>query len=131
MCLNINETDTFEFFQAKQKYKINHYLKCDGKCLIYLLYCKVSGLQHVGFTTDKFCFYWNNCKENDRKDLRGEEHMQLKLFEHFGADNHNFFLTGCSFTQIDKADGSDPTRREEYWKRFWKTVALYWLNTLN
>ena len=47
VCLNINETDTFESFQTKQEYKINHRLNCNGKCLIYLLSCKVSGLQYI------------------------------------------------------------------------------------
>ena len=54
VCLNVNETDTFESFQTKQKYKINHHLNCNDKCLIYLLSCKVCGLQYVGSTTDKF-----------------------------------------------------------------------------
>ena len=115
VCLNINETDTFESFQTKQKYKINTHLNCNDKCLIYLLSCKVRGLQDVGSTSDKFRFRWNNYKENDRKALRGEEHMQLELFGHFAADDHNCFLTHCSITMIDKTDSSDPTIREEYW----------------
>ena len=131
MCLNINVTDTFESFRTKQKYKINHHLSCNDKCLIYLLSCKVCGLQYVGSATDKFCFRWNNYKENDRKALRREEHMQPELFEHFAADNHNCFLTDCSITLIDKTDGSDPTRREEYWRKVLKTVAPYGLNTLS
>ena len=45
VCLNIIETDTFDSFQTKQKYKINHHLNCNNKCLIYLLPCKVCGLQ--------------------------------------------------------------------------------------
>ena len=32
---------------------------------------------------------------------------------------------------IDKTDGSDPTRREEYWRRVLKTVTPYGLNTIN
>ena len=131
VCLNINETDTFESFETKQKYKINHHLNCNDKCLIYLLFCKACGLQYVGSTTDKFRLRWNNYKENDRKALRGEEHMQPELFEHFAGDNHNCFLTDCSITLIDKTDGSDPTRREEYWRKVLKTVAPYGLNTLN
>ena len=113
MCLNINETDTFEYFQTKQKDKINLHLNCNDKCLIYLLSCKVCGLQYVGSTSDKFRLRWSNYKENDRKSLRGAEHMQPKLLEHFAADNHNCFLTNCSITLIDKTDGSDLTRSEE------------------
>ena len=97
----------------------------------YLLSSKVCGLQYVGSTTDKFRFRWNNYKENDRKALRGEEHMQQELFQHFATINYNCFLTHCSITLIDKTDGSDPTRREEYWRKVLKTVATYVLNTLN
>ena len=111
MCLNINETDTFESFQTKQKYRINHHLNCNDKCLICLLSCKVCGLQYVVSTTDKFRLRWNNYRENDRKALRGEEHMQPELLEHFAADNHNCFLSDSSITLIDKTDGSDPMRR--------------------
>ena len=106
-------------------------MNCNEKGLIYLLSCKVSGLQYVGSTSDKFRFRWNNYKENDRKALRGEEHMEPELFQHFAADNYNCFLTDCSITLIDKTDGSDPMRREEYWRKVLKTVAPYGLNTLN
>ena len=64
VCLNINETDTFESFQTKQKYKINHDLNCNYECLIYLLSGKGCDLQFVGSTTDKCRLDWNNYKEN-------------------------------------------------------------------
>ena len=96
-----------------------------------LIYSKVCVLQYVGSTTDKFRFRWNNYKENDRKALRGEEHMQPEPFEHFAADIRNCFLTDCSITLIDKTDGSDPTRREEYWRKVLKTVAPNGLKTLS
>ena len=70
-------------------------------------------------------------KENDTKALRGEEHIHPELFEHFQAITYNCFLTDCSITLIDKTDGSDPTTREEYWRKVLKTVARYGLNTLN
>ena len=57
--------------------------------------------------------------------------MQPELFEHFAAGNHKCFLTDCSITLIDKSDGSDPTRRKEYWRKVLKTVAPYGLNTLS
>ena len=62
---------------------INHHLNCNDKCLIYLLSCKVCGLQYVGSATDKLRLRWKNSKENDRKALRGEEHVQPELFEYF------------------------------------------------
>ena len=39
-------------------------------------------------------------------------------------------LQDCSITLIDKADGSNPTRGEEYWRVVLKTVALYGLNRI-
>ena len=63
----------------------------------------------------------NNYKENDSKALRGEKYMQ----------NSSSFLNDCSITLIDKKDGWDPTRREEYWRKVLKTVASYGLDTLN
>ena len=59
--------------------------------LIYLLSCKVCGLQYVGSTTDKFRLRWNNYKENNQKAKRGEEHLQPLVFEHFSSNDHNSF----------------------------------------
>ena len=128
MCLSINETETSESFQIKQKYKSNHHLTCNVKCLIYLLSCKVCGIHYVGSTINKFRFCWNSSKENDRKALRGEEHMQAELFEHFATDNNKCFFNDCSITLIDKTDGSDHTIREDYRRKVLKTVTPYKLN---
>ena len=56
--------------------------------------------------------------------------MQPPVFEHFSSDGHNGFLEDCSITLIDKTDGSDHTRREEYWRRVLKTVTPYGLNMI-
>ena len=112
--LDVSETDIFEFFQTKRQYKINHHLSCNDKCLIYSLSCKICGLQSFSFTTDGYRLRWNNYKDNDRKAQLGEEHMQLELSKYFHSEEHNGFLQDCGITLIDKTDGSDPTRREEY-----------------
>ena len=83
VCLNVFDTDVFQSFQTKEQYKTEHQLKCNDNCLIYLLFCKVCGLQYVGSTTDKFRLRWNNYKENNQKAKRGEEHMQSLIFEYF------------------------------------------------
>ena len=51
-------------------------------------------------------------------------------FEHFSLNDHNSFLEDCSTILIDKRDGSDPTRREEYWRRVLKIVTPYGLNMI-
>ena len=131
MCLSINETDTFEYFQTKQKYKINHHLNRNDKCSIFLLSCTVCGLQNVDSTTNKFCLRWNNYMENDRKALRGEEHMQPELFEHFVADNHNCFLSDCSITLIDKTRCFRSHEKRRVLGNGLKTLVTYVLNTLS
>ena len=131
VCLNVSETDVIQSFQTKEQYKIKYQLNCNDKCLVYLRSCKVCGLQYIGSTTDKFRLRWNNYKENNRKAKRGEEYMQPLVFEHFSSNNHNGFLEDCSIAFIDKTDGSDPTGREEYWRRVLKTVTPYGLNTID
>ena len=79
-------------------------------------------MQYAGSTTDKFGSGWNNYKKNNRKAKRGEEHMQPLAFGHFSSNDYNGFLEDCSITLIDKTDGSDPTRTEEYWRRVQKML---------
>ena len=43
--------------------------------------------------------------------------MQVLLFEHFKSEGRSGFLGNFSITLIDKADGKDPKRRENYWMR--------------
>ena len=131
MCLNVSETDVFQSFQTKKQYKINHQLNCNDKCLIYLLSCKVCGLQYIGSTTDQFRLRWNNYKENNRKAKRGEEHIQPLIFEQFSSNDHTRFLKDPSITLIDKTDRSDPTEREKYWRRVLKTFTPYALNAID
>ena len=57
--------------------------------------------------------------------------MQPLVFEHFSSNDHKGFLEDCSITLIDKTDESDPTRREEHWRRVLKNVTPYELNTMN
>ena len=128
VCLNIQETDTFTSTTTGESFKINHKLNCDNNCLIYLLTCKCCGKQYVGETTDEFRLRWNNYKSNDRKNARNETCMQEHLFEHFKSEDHSGFLGNVSITLIDKTDGKDPKRRENYWMRTLKTYAPFGLN---
>ena len=111
--------------RRKLKYKLNW----DDNCLIYLLTCKCCGKQYVGETTDEFRLRWNNYKSNDRKNARNEACTQEHLFEHFKSEGHSGFLANVSITLIDKTDGKDPNRRENYWMRTRKTYAPFGLNT--
>ena len=58
--------------------------------------------------------------------------MQSLVSEHSSSIDHNNFLEECSIILINRTDGSDPTRGEEYWRRVTpvKTVTPYGLNTV-
>ena len=56
--------------------------------------------------------------------------MQPELFEYFHSKEYNGFLQDCSITLIDKTDGLDLTRREEYWRVVLRTVVPYELNRI-
>ena len=57
--------------------------------------------------------------------------MQPLVFDQISSNDHSGFLEDCSITLIDKTDGSDPTRREEYWRRVLKTATACGLNTID
>ena len=54
--------------------------------------------------------------------------MQEHLFEQLKTEGHSEFLGNVSITIIDKTDGKDPKRRENYWMRTLKTYAPFGLN---
>ena len=57
--------------------------------------------------------------------------MQPKLFEYFRSEKRNGFLQDCSINLINKTNGSDTTRWEEYCYAVPETVAPYKLNRKN
>ena len=57
--------------------------------------------------------------------------MQTLVFKHFSSNDHHGFLEDYSITLTDKTDGSDPPKREEYWRRILKAVTPYRLNTID
>ena len=55
--------------------------------------------------------------------------MQVDLFENFASHGRKGFLEDCTITLVNKTDGEDPTRKEEYWRWVLNTVSPYELNT--
>ena len=119
VCLNVTETDTFVSFQTKKQYKINHNLNCNNKCLVYLLSCKIWGLQYVGSTTDPFRYRWKSYKNNNRKAERGLEHMQADLFEHFASNGHNSFLEDYTITLLIRLMLQVPIEEKNIGEGYW------------
>ena len=128
VCVNICETDTFTSTVTRGTFKINHKFDCDDKCLIYLFTCGCCGKQYVGETTGEFRFGWNNYRCNDRKYTKNEHFFQEHLFRHFHSGEHTGFLGNIKIKLIDKTDGQNPKKREDYWRRTLKTYAPFGLN---
>ena len=87
--------------------------------MIYLLTCNHCRKQHVAETTKSF----------SRKITRNEICMQEHLFRHSDSEDHSGFLENASITLIDKTDGRDANRKDDYWRRTLKTYAHCGLNS--
>ena len=87
--------------------------------------------QYVGEATDAFRPRWNNYKDNDRKFQRNESCMQQHLYEHFYSEVHNELLGNVYVSLIDRTDGFQRKKRENYWMRTLQTLAPLGLTVEN
>ena len=83
----------------------------------YLLTCNKYKRQNTGQTSDNFRGRWNNYKSRSKSFKRGEKCIQERLCKHFESEGHTEFLVDVSITLIDKTDGSNLTKRKNYWMR--------------
>ena len=74
---------------------------------------------------------WNNYKSKSKSFKRGEKCIQEHLYNYFKSEGHIEFLDDVSITLIDKTDGFNPNKRENYWMRTLKTYAPYGLNVVD
>ena len=123
VCLNVQETSFFTSSVTNETYNINHQFKCNEKCLFYLLTYKKCLKQYVGQTTGNYLQ-----KIFDRKFQRSEPCMQEHLFQTFSTAGHNGSINDVSVTFIDKADPSDPLKRENFWRETLWTMEPYGLS---
>ena len=49
--------------------------------------------------------------------------MRQHLYEHFYSEGYSGFLGNVSISLIDKTNGFQPQKRENYWMRTLETVA--------
>ena len=102
VCKNVIKNEIFQSFVDKKVCKINHRSTCSGKCLVYLLSCKVRGIQHNGQTNNEFRYRRNNYKDNNQKNLRSEDHKQAGFFAHFQTAGQSGFINDTEIIFIDK-----------------------------
>ena len=53
--------------------------------------------------------------------------MQENLFKHFNSMEHNGFFNNVSMTLIDKTDGKNSKKGEDYWRRTLKSFSPFGL----
>ena len=123
-CLDIQEIDTFQSFVKKEVYKVKHHVHCDSKYLIYLISCKLCGLQYVGSAVDRFCLRWNNYKCSQMIVSEGCTPKKNYSHQHFLSETDHVLLVDCEIRLTNKTDPFDPTRRDFFRMRKVKTLAL-------
>ena len=60
-----------------------------------------------------------------------EDCFQEYLFRHFHSGDHTGFFESANIMLIDKIDGQNPKKREDYWRRTLKTYAPFGLRTVS
>ena len=77
---------------------------------------------------DDFRYRMHKSKSNSRKFDGKESCIKEHLYRHFSSPGHRRFFNDVSVTLIDKTDGSDPKKREDYWMKTLNTMTPYGLN---
>ena len=80
VCEHLTIGNSFTSNNTKKTYSINYELNCNSSNVVYLLSCKVCGLQYVGSTSTKFRLRFNNHNEKTRDDC---------IYQHFNGPDHN------------------------------------------
>ena len=73
-------------------YTVNHWLDCNSRNVVYLITCKVCGLQYVSSATTKFRLSFNNHKSRLRahsKMSAADKHKDDTIYKHFRSDGHH------------------------------------------
>ena len=115
--------DTTQFTSNDKTYNIRNFsMDCNSTNVVYLLSCKVCGIQYVGSTTCKFRSRFNTYKSGNRRYAEKEKRVpQKKLHSHFDQPGHSGF-SDFEFISKDQGNDHESTRKKE---RFW----MYKLNT--
>ena len=77
----------------------------------YLMNCNKCKKQYTTQNSDHFRSRQNNCKSKSKYFDRGEQCMKVHLCKHFERECHSGFRDDVSLILIDKADGSNPTKK--------------------
>ena len=78
------DSDIFTSHITDKEYKINFPFNCDSSNVVYLMECKVCGVQYVGSTCTPFRLRFNNYKVCNHKFIGGSSGIaQADFFSAF------------------------------------------------
>ena len=131
VCNYLDEKNSFVSTKTQREYSINYNLNCNSVNVIYLITCKVCGLQYVGSTTNKFRLRFNNHKTRVNRHERLNEAERKKddlLYKHFWSEGHRG-LRDVNVQLIDRVNGEEELRdKEGQWAYRLKSVKPSGLN---
>ena len=131
VCTHLTTGSSFASNTTKKTYTIDYELNCNSNNVIYLLNCKVCGIQYVGSTSTKFRLRFNNHKGRIRAHSRLLVNEKLRddlIYQHFNSPGHNG-LDDVSAQLIDKvANEKDLLDKEGQWAYRLKCLKPHGLN---
>ena len=74
-----------------KEFRISYNLNCNSENMVYLITCKVCGIQYVGSTTTTFRFRFNNHRSRINAHLKfssGNKSNDDFLYQHFHSSGH-------------------------------------------
>ena len=101
--------DSFSSHVTNSSYRINYQLDCNSRNVVYLISCKVCGLQYVGSTTTEFRLRFNNHKSRLKTHARmsaADRDSDDCVYRHFYDPGHHG-LVDVSVKLIDKVNDKD------------------------
>ena len=84
VCKHLKIGESFTSKLTGKRHSINFELNCNSTNVVYLLSCKVCGVQYVGSTSTRFRLRFNNHKSRIRAHARDD-----LIYQHFNGETHN------------------------------------------
>ena len=117
------DSKTFRSHSTNKQYQINFSFDCDSSDVVYLMECRVCGVQYVGSTCTPFRNRRNNYKACSRRFYGGSSGIpHAEFFRHFTGGAHEGFLKDVSVIIIDRFNCIG-RQREGFWQYKLETFA--------
>ena len=109
---------TFRSKTNGKEFSINYNLNCNSKNVVYIITCKICGIQYVGSTTSTFRFRFNNHRNRINAHLKLSSENKRNddfLYRHFHSSRH-LGLKHASIQLTDRAMGErELGEKEGHW----------------